>query len=110
MKFKGNWSDKEDLISSFDMTDDEKKELESLEILYASYDGGGYEGDALVFLKDSEGKLYEARGSHCSCYGLEGQWATVETNLEALKARDWSYSLSGHEGLRDFLNDLGVPA
>lgn len=57
------------------------------EILFASYGGASYEGDAFV-LYARDGKLYEASGSHCSCFGLEGQWAPEETTVEALAMRD----------------------
>lgn len=39
----------------------------------------------VVFRK--EDKLYEVHGSHCSCYGLEGQWSPEETSFEALLDR-----------------------
>lgn len=53
------------------------------ELLFASYGGGSYEGDAHVVF-ERNGRLYEAHGSHCSCYGLEGQWAPEETTWAAL--------------------------
>jgi hypothetical protein len=59
------------------------------DILFAAYEGGDYEGDAIVvYLKD--GVLYEVNGSHCSCYGLEDQWSPEETSLDALKMRKLS--------------------
>jgi hypothetical protein len=36
----------------------------------------------VIFEKD--GKLWEVNGSHCSCYGLEGQWQPEETTWEAI--------------------------
>lgn len=59
---------------------------ESVNILFASYNNESYSGDAFVLI-EKNGKLYEVNGSHCSCYGLEGQWEPEETNLEALKHR-----------------------
>ncbi len=56
------------------------------EILFASYGGAAYEGDALVVFERG-GKLFEANGSHCSCNGLEGTWSPEETTWEALKIR-----------------------
>jgi hypothetical protein len=56
------------------------------EILFASYEGGSYEGDAIV-LFERDGKLYEAHGSHCSCYGLEDQWGPEETSWDAINLR-----------------------
>lgn len=55
-----------------------------IEILYAWYDTGNWEGDAFVIFMEN-GKLFEVNGSHCSCYGLEGQWSPEETSLKALR-------------------------
>jgi hypothetical protein len=55
-------------------------------LLFGIYEYGNYEGSAWVgFLKDE--KLYEVHGSHCSCYGLEGQWDPEETSLEEILYR-----------------------
>lgn len=44
-------------------------------ILYADYTYENYSGDAYVLGFDKEqNKFFEVHGSHCSCYGLEGQW------------------------------------
>ena len=67
------------------MSDEEKADIE---ILLASYTYQDYSGSAFVlFRKKSDGKLYEVNGSHCSCYGLEGQWLPEETNINELKHR-----------------------
>jgi len=57
-----------------------------IEFIYASYDVEGYEGYAHVIYR-LNGKLYEVNGSHCSCYGLEGQWSPEENDLAALLLR-----------------------
>ena len=50
-------------------------DLGNLEILLAWYGSGGYDGTAFVLCRDRiTGCLFEVNGSHCSCYGLEGQW------------------------------------
>lgn len=69
------------------------------EILMASYGGASYEGDAFVLFQ-RDGKLYEVHGSHCSCYGLEGQWEPEETTWAALALRGKDLGKSGH-----FLSD-----
>ena len=38
-----------------------------------------------LFVKN--GKLYENHGSHCSCYGCEGQWSPEETLMSAIARR-----------------------
>lgn len=74
-------------------------------ILFASYGGASYEGDAVViYLQDD--KLYEVHASHCSCYGLEEQWAPEQTDWGALAIRSkkdnedhqYFYFLSDHDG------------
>lgn len=55
-------------------------------ILFAAYDIEYYSGEAFV-LFERDGVLYEVNGSHCSCYGLEGQWEEEETTLDALVYR-----------------------
>ncbi|MCR8994730.1 hypothetical protein [Brevibacillus laterosporus] len=61
-------------------------ELKDVEILLASYTCAKWEGDAFVLFR-KDGKLYEVNGSHCSCFGLEGQWKPDETNIEVLEHR-----------------------
>lgn len=58
-------------------------------IIAALYGCESYEGSAFILLV-REGKLYEVHGSHCSCFGLEGQWdeEPEETTVEALRKRD----------------------
>jgi hypothetical protein len=65
---------------------EEKPEFKGAEILLASYGTPSYEGYAFVLFR-RDGKLYEVNGSHCSCYGLEGQWDPEETTTEALRHR-----------------------
>ena len=57
------------------------------DILYASYEHGGYEGWAFVLFQRG-GKLFEVHGSHCSCFGLEGQWKPEETSWAAIAMRE----------------------
>ena len=53
-------------------------------VLLAHYYTGSYEGDALVVYK-KDGKFYTVEGSHCSCYGLEGQSNPEEYDSETFK-------------------------
>lgn len=55
--------------------------------------------------------LYEVNGSHCSCYGFEGQWDREEVMLEEMAhhltkgdfgRNDWSGN-EFHKELCDFL-------
>lgn len=64
-----NWKE---ITSAFETEQDEPDEL-----LFAEYGGAAYEGDAYVCYRIGD-KYYTVRGSHCSCYGLEGQWNPEE--------------------------------
>jgi hypothetical protein len=64
--------------------------LEKLDVLvaYESVGSWGCDSTSFFVFKDKEtGKLYEMHGSHCSCYGFEGQFRLEETTIEALKFR-----------------------
>jgi len=111
--YLNRWKSKIDLISDFDniyMTSEEyeaesppyanvthweKKKVQMkaaieawspINILLASYGYEDYSGGAFV-LFERDGKLYEVHGSHCSCFGLEGQFEPEETTLESLEHR-----------------------
>jgi hypothetical protein len=78
---------KQDIACAFS---EDESILDGCKVLFAVYKQEDYEGSALViFTKDD--KLFEVSGSHCSCNGLEGQWAPEETSLEAIRMRDFSY-------------------
>lgn len=66
----------------------ELEEFKDVNIILASYGNDYYEGEAFV-LFEREGRLFEVNASHCSCYGLEGQWneEVEEVVLEELKNR-----------------------
>jgi hypothetical protein len=77
-----------------------------INILFASYSYIDYYGNAFV-LFERDGKLFEVNGSHCSCYGLEGQFEPEETTLEALKHRLIKGKLGQHShDSDDFSNEL----
>lgn len=92
------------------------QQMEGVEILLASYSYESYEGDAFVLFRKGE-TLYEVNASHCSCYGLEGQWEPEETTVQALRHRMESGNLGSgwHEGnkfakeLREMLDQLDQP-
>lgn len=64
----------------------EKPEFAGAEILLASYGAPAYEGYAFVLFR-RDGKLWEVNASHCSCYGLEGQWSPEEVTAQELRHR-----------------------
>ena len=137
--FLNDWSGKIDVISDFDniymsekeylaetapyanvemWLENKEKMAEAIErwrpinILFASYSYENYSGDAWVLFEEN-GKLYEVKGGHCSCYGLEGQWEPDGVNLVELKNRllkggfgDDRYSGNGFKS--ELINFLGI--
>jgi hypothetical protein len=88
----------------------DKSALAGADVLLASYTYEDYWGHAFVLFR-RDGELYEVKGSHCSCYGLEAQsycdnenrtqWEPEETSKEALEKRlenDYAF-----DGMRDEL-------
>lgn len=65
---------------------DDLSQFEGAKVLFAYYSYENYSGYAWV-LFEKNGKLYETSGSHCSCYGLEGQWSEEEVDLDELEHR-----------------------
>lgn len=109
-KYFGSFSDRRDVADNFldscyhsterSVPDDFPPE-ES--ILFASYGGAAYEGDAVV-LFERDGKLFEVHGGHCSCHGLEGQWEPEETTWAAIAMRPrtgYSAPLHDHDSEAD---------
>src|SRR5579864_9387612 len=79
------------------------------EILLASYGSWSYDGDAFVLfrrhIKGEKTRLFEVNGSHCSCYGLEGQWEPEETTIQALRFR-MKNGRFGQDEYHKFANEL----
>jgi hypothetical protein len=75
-RYLNDWSCVDDVQRDFQI--DEFAVLDE-EVLVASYEQANYEGHAYV-LFTRYGRLFEVHGSHCSCYGLEGQWEPEETS------------------------------
>jgi uncharacterized protein (DUF1330 family) len=68
--FGGLFENQEDVLNAFEVPESER---EGIFICAAEYEYEDYDGRASVVFYQN-GTLYEVHGSHCSCYGLEGQW------------------------------------
>lgn len=79
------FANKEDVISNYNITE---QDLNGFEILFAYYTYEDYSGESLVILKDADHQFYEVNGGHCSCYGLEGQWEVEPTTMDAMMKRN----------------------
>ena len=103
-KYVGDFDCKQDVISAFEVKDDDMCDVF---ILLAWYGNECYDGSAFV-LFERNGHLYEVNGGHCSCYGLEDQWDPEETTAEAILHRIEAGHLGrdGYYGDGDFGDDL----
>ena len=76
------------------------KELRKYQVLiaYESEGSWGCDSSSWFLLKGKEdGKLYETHGSHCSCYGFEGQFEPEETTVEYLQSPNFYFCCGGYD-------------
>lgn len=77
-----------------------QEEVDNYDILIAYESVGAYGCDSSSFflLRHKETKvLYENHGSHCSCYGFEGQFTPEETSLDYLKSDNFYFCTGGYD-------------
>ena len=75
--------------------DESSKKLDGMSAILAYEsvaDSGEYAESFFLLKRNYDGALFEVHGSHCSCYGFEGQLDLEETNSVALKYR----AINGH--------------
>ena len=64
--------------------------LKDMQVLvaYESVGPWGCDSESFFLLRSKvDGSLYEIHGSHCSCYGFEGQLDLEPTDIKSLKYR-----------------------
>lgn len=74
--------------------------LDRFQVLAAYMSEGmwGCDSSAWLLLRDRNSKaLFEVHGSHCSCYGYEGQFTPELTSLEYLKSDKFGLSCGGYD-------------
>ena len=85
------------IISSYEA---EPSEIDRFHVLiaYESVGSWGCDSSSWFLLRDkASGALFENHGSHCSCYGFEGQWEPEPTTIEYLKSDRFSFSTGGYD-------------
>lgn len=92
-KFLGQWDDIIEVARSYDVPLDT---FDEYNVIVANYQYGNYEGDAYILL-EKDGEYFESFGSHCSCYGLEGQF-----DLEKVTEHELHYRMINGSGDRSF--------
>jgi len=100
--------------------DDKAKVAKYLEdynivIAYESVGSWGCDSASYFLLQHKEtGEFQEFSGSHCSCYGFEGQFDPQEATLEYLKSDKFNFWCGGYDdnetenqkAVKDFLTAL----
>lgn len=95
-------------------------ELENKEVLiaYESVGSWGCDSSSFFLLRDkTTGELYEVHGSHCSCFGFEGQLELERSSVDSLKYRnreaDVFYpggydndEVNNRKAIREFINAM----
>lgn len=74
--------------------------LKDYTILVAYESVGDYGCDSSSFFllrKKKTKELFIIQGSHCSCYGFEGQFDLEPTTVGVLKKMDFKYFLGGYD-------------
>ena len=72
---------------SENMAAERLKDMQVL-VAYESIGPGGCDSKSFFLLRSkADGSLYEIHGSHCSCYGFEGQLDLEPTDIKSLKYR-----------------------
>lgn len=77
-----------------------QEEIDRFDILiaYESVGSWGCDSSSFFLLRDRvTGELFENHGSHCSCYGFEGQFEPEETTVEYLKSDNFYFSTGGYD-------------
>ena len=94
------------------------EKLENYDILvaYESVGSWGCDSSSWFLIKDkTDGELYETHGSHCSCYGFEGQFEPEHTTVEYLQSDKFYFCCGGYDdneasnsqAVKDYLMSLG---
>lgn len=79
--YAGSFEKWEDVIANFG-GECPKKEPR---FVFGQYETPSYEGYATV-ITSPDGKSFDVtEGSHCSCYGLEGQWEPTKHNVSEIR-------------------------
>ncbi len=72
-----------------------RQDVSRLVVAYMSVGAWGCDSDAFIVYKAKNGKFYEVHGSHCSCYGFEGQWEPELVEDFTVFANRSDYMLAG---------------
>ena len=76
----------------------EKLEKYDILVAYESVGTWGCASSSWFLIKDkTTGELYETHGSHCYCYGFEGQFEPEHTTVEYLQSDKFYFCCGGYD-------------
>jgi len=88
---------KKHFIDEYEAKEEDVKKYNVL-IAYESVGSWGCDSSSYFLLKEkSTKKFFEVRGSHCSCYGFEGQFEAEEATIEYLKSDKFYMGCGGYD-------------
>lgn len=105
---------REKIARDFEVKRTEVDEFQVL-VAYMSVGNYGCDSSAWLLLRDrNSGALLEVHGSHCSCYGFEGQFKPEPTSLEYLNSDKLHFCCGGYDShensnkqaVKDFLKTI----
>lgn len=84
-----------------------KGDASPYKILIAAEFEDSYDGYGFFLLRHKETKeLFEVNGSHCSCYGFEGQFDPKPVTLKYLKSKHFYVSSDFRDGVDAFIAQM----
>jgi len=108
MMYLNDWkeSGRKGVLDDFNEYGKDVDFLEGFDVLLASYIQESYEGYAFLLLRKGS-EIYEINASHCSCFGLEGQFQPEETTVESMRHRlDEGSFGTDYRGVNEFADEL----
>lgn len=89
------------LVNEWSAPDDISK-THTLLVAYESVGDYGCDSAGWYLLREKKSRaLFEVSGSHCSCYGFEGQFSLEPTSKEYLRSERFSISCGGYDNCAD---------
>lgn len=77
--------------------------------VFGEYETPSYEGYSTVITSDDGKQFTVVEGSHCSCYGLEGQWRPThhaKDEIEKMLDATWGFFKDNRDDLQKWLKHV----
>lgn len=86
-------------VGEFVSSEQIEEELKNEKILvaYESVGNWGCGSSSFFLIQRVDDSLFEIHGSHCSCFGMEGQFVPQESEWSYLVSNHFSFSCGGYD-------------